>query len=78
MNHLTNRQAFYVAELASGKNTLQIANDNYVSHHTVRNTLSKARERVGAYSSFHLVAMAIANGWIKAKPESDAKEFISE
>ncbi len=61
---ITPKQVLYIQELASGKNAPQIAADNFVSTHTVRNTISNAKERVGAKSTFHLVSMAIINEWI--------------
>jgi DNA-binding CsgD family transcriptional regulator len=75
---LTPKQAFYVSQLASGKNTIQIASENYVSHHTVRNTISKAKDRVGAISTFHLVALSIQNEWILPLKKSEPLEFTSE
>jgi DNA-binding CsgD family transcriptional regulator len=63
-DNLTPKQKEYVADLASGKDTLQISEEKYVSHHTVRNTLSAAKERVGASSTTNLIAMAIVKGWI--------------
>ncbi len=64
IDNLTVKQRFYVAQLASGKSTLQIATDNYVSHHTVRNTITKAKERIGANSTANLIATAIEKEWI--------------
>jgi DNA-binding CsgD family transcriptional regulator len=64
-DNLTNKQKEYLALIASGASTLQAAESCYVSEHTVRNTIVKAKERVGAKSTVNLVAMAIDNGWIK-------------
>lgn len=63
-NNLTEKQRVYLAALACGKSTLQIADDFVVSHHTVRNTLTKAKERVGATSTANLIAIAVTEGWI--------------
>ena len=63
-DNLTGKQAEYVAMLASGESTITIADKNFVSHHTVRNTITKAKERVGANSTYNLLAMAITKKWI--------------
>ncbi len=73
---LTPKQSLYIAEMASGKNTYQIAFDNNVSEHTVRNTLAKARDRVNSPSTTHVVAIAIVNGWVKPDLKSDPLEFV--
>lgn len=73
---LTPKQKLYLCEIASGKNTYQVAHEYVVSQHTVRNTMAKAKERVGAISTTHLVAMSIVNGWIKPNLETDPLEFV--
>jgi DNA-binding CsgD family transcriptional regulator len=75
--NLTPKQLEYVAALASGRNTFEIAAEKYVSHHTVRNTINKAKERVGATSTYNLVAIAVEKDWII--PDNGAEspvEFI--
>ena len=67
METLTEKQCKYVSELAEGKPTKQIASDNMVSHHTVRNTLRNARIRMGCPNSISLVALAICEGMIVKK-----------
>lgn len=62
---LTLKQKEYLALLASGLNTLEIADVCVVSHNTVRNTLVKAKERIGAESTGNLIAIAVDKGWIK-------------
>lgn len=64
---LTPKQAEYLALLASGLTAPEIAEKCFVSYNTVRNTLAKARERVGAKSTSHLIATAVHKGWIKEK-----------
>ena len=69
MERLTEKQCKYVAELAEGKSTKQIALDNSVSHHTIRNTLRNARIRLNCPNSISLVATAICEEMI-VKTES--------
>lgn len=64
-DNLTQKQALYVAELASGSSNPEIAEKIHVSEHTIRNTLVSAKERVGASSTANLIAMAISKGWIE-------------
>ena len=64
MEKLTEKQCKYVAELAEGKSTKQIALDNSVSHHTIRNTLRNARIRLDCPNSISLVATAICEEMI--------------
>jgi DNA-binding CsgD family transcriptional regulator len=63
-NDLTDKQVIYLADLASGLTTLEVAKKQYVSHHTVRNTITKAKERVGAETTNNLVALSIFKKWI--------------
>jgi DNA-binding CsgD family transcriptional regulator len=63
---LTRKQLEYLSLLASGFTTLEIAQQCVVSHHTVRNTLTKAKERVKATSTTNLVALAVRKKWIVA------------
>lgn len=69
--NLTPKQTEYVADTASGKSTFDIADARYVSQNTVRNTLTSAKERVGASSTTNLVAMAITKGWIEVIKEDE-------
>lgn len=71
-NDLTNKQREYLAALASGHSTLEIAEQFVVSHHTVRNTITKAKERVGASSTANLIAVAVERGWISINGAKDA------
>lgn len=73
---LTPKQAEYVAYLASGKSTISIAEEHYVSHHTVRNTITKAKERVGANSTYNLIAMAIQRKWIVPNGRELPLEYV--
>lgn len=70
-DNLTSKQELYIGMLASGESTISIAEKNFVSHHTVRNTVTKAKERVGANSTYNLIAMAITRKWIKPKDSSE-------
>lgn len=63
---VTPKQAEYIADTASGKSTFDIAKDKYVSQNTVRNTITAAKDRVGASSTANLIAMAVDKGWIQA------------
>jgi DNA-binding CsgD family transcriptional regulator len=63
-DNLTLKQREYIALLASGLSTLEIAAACFVSHHTVRNTIAKAKERIGAKSTANLVAVAVQKGWV--------------
>lgn len=63
-DNLTYKQLDYLSLIASGLNTTEVAKIRIVSRHTVRNTIAKAKERVGAISTSNLVGMAITKGWI--------------
>lgn len=65
-NDLTPAQKTYISDLASGFSVKESALARNVSKHTVRNTISQAKERVGAITTINLVAMAISKGWIEA------------
>lgn len=75
-DNITPKQAEYIADTASGKSTFVIANEKYVSQNTVRNTITAAKERVGASSTANLIAMAVSKGWIK--PVSDEVPLVYE
>lgn len=64
METLTEKQCKYVAQLAEGKSTKEIALENSVSHHTIRNTLRNARLRLECPNSISLVATAISEQMI--------------
>lgn len=70
---LTPKQLQYISEMASGLSTLDIANRNFVSKHTVRNTIRTAKDRIGAVSTVNLIATAISKGWIV--PEDNEKPY---
>lgn len=56
---LTPRQLELLALYASGDTLPEIANKKFLSYSSVQQTLGTARERVGARSLTHLVAIAI-------------------
>lgn len=62
---LTQRQLEYLALLASGFDYGQIAAAKYVSHSTVKITLARARQSVGASSMTHLCVLALEAGVIE-------------
>ncbi len=71
---MTNKQIEYVSLIASGLTTLEIAQRQFVSHHTVRNTIAKAKERIGATSTANLVATSVTNKWIE--PEDEERPIV--
>ncbi len=73
-DNLTPKQAEYVALLASGLSTLEISQRNFISHHTVRNTITKAKERVNSTSTANLIATAVSKQWIV--PEDDEMPMV--
>jgi DNA-binding CsgD family transcriptional regulator len=64
MNNLTPRQAALTALAAQGLSSKKIAAIAGIAESTSRVTLQQARERIGAKSVAHLVAIAISRGWI--------------
>ena len=64
MNNLTPRQAALTALAAQGLSSKKIAVIAGITESTSRVTLQQARERIGAKSVAHLVAIAISRGWI--------------
>lgn len=74
---LTEKQKHYVSLLASGLSTLQISQREKRSHHTIRNTIAKAKERVGAISTGNLIAIAVSQGWIEGQDSSAPYTFIA-
>lgn len=77
-DNLTDKQKEYVALTASGRSTLDIAEESIVSQHTVRNTLTAAKERVGASSTTNLIAMAVEKGWIIRSNEEIPHEYAPD
>ena len=63
-DNLTKKQREYLAYIASGLSVGETAEFCNVSPHTVRNTITNAKERVGAVSTSNLIAAAVANEWI--------------
>lgn len=76
-NNLTRRQREFVASLASGRNTDEIAEEFDVSQFTVRNTITNAKERVGATSTNNLIALAVSNGWVYQRNTSKPPYFFA-
>jgi DNA-binding CsgD family transcriptional regulator len=74
---LTRKQREYVSLIASGLTTIQISKREHKSHHTIRNTISKAKERIGATSTANLIATAVHRGWIKLADDEKPYTFIS-
>jgi DNA-binding CsgD family transcriptional regulator len=74
MNNLTKKQKEYLAYLASGLSVKETAAFCNVSKHTVRNTITKAKERIGATSTSNLVATAVVKGWIEL--DDEARPFM--
>jgi DNA-binding CsgD family transcriptional regulator len=77
MDNLTKKQREYVSLLASGLTTIQIAQGEHKSHHTIRNTISKAKERIGAISTANLIATAVLEGWIVKEDNEKPYTFKS-
>lgn len=75
---LTPKQQEYVAALASGLSTVDISRFYHVSHHTVRNTIAKAKERVGAISTNNLIAVAVDKGWVKKNGQDVPAIFTAD
>ena len=75
-DNLTAKQREYVSMLASGLTTIQIAQREHKSHHTIRNTISKAKERIGATSTANLIATAVVKGWIVREDNQIPTTFI--
>lgn len=62
---LTQRQLEFLALYASGYGYSEIAAAKYVSYHTVRHSLERARSNVGAGSLAHLCVLALEAGMIE-------------
>lgn len=75
---LTKKQKEYLALLASGLTTLEVSVREHKSHHTIRNTIAKAKERIGATSTQNLIATCVAKGWIVAEDSEIPYVFRSE
>jgi DNA-binding CsgD family transcriptional regulator len=61
---VTPRQRELLAIYGNGFTLHEIADKIHLSYHTVRNTLDEAKERIGAKSLPHAVAIAIRDGII--------------
>lgn len=57
--NLTKKQSEYVSCLASGYTIEQIANEKKVSKHTVRNTITAAKKRLGCENTNSLIAEVV-------------------
>lgn len=62
---LTPRQLELLALYASGYELRQIAQIKFLSYNSVQQTLSTARERVGAKTLAHLCVLAVDSGVIR-------------
>ena len=62
---LTQRQLEFLALYASGYDYTAIAAAKFVSYHTVRHTLERARASAGAGSLAHLCVLALEAGVIE-------------
>lgn len=62
--HLTQRQLELIALFASGYDYRRIASAKFLSYNTVRNTLERARQNVGADSLTHLCVLSLQAGVI--------------
>lgn len=77
MLDLTKRQIDILARVASGQTADVIAADEYLSPHTVKNTLADAKARVGAPSTANLIALAVSDGTIVRNGRSfTPKKFV--
>lgn len=63
-DQLTAREAEVINCLARGATHHQAAADLGISHKTINNHLEKARQRMGAQTTLHLLALAIHHGQI--------------
>ena len=61
----TPRQRQILQLMANGKTQREIAIEFGIAYNSVKNTMRYFRERIGAKSSFHAVAIAMRKGWIK-------------
>lgn len=75
MTKPTYKQLEYIAFLASGYSTKQAAQTLVVSHHTIRNTIVKAKERTNAVTTNNLIAMCVENGWLEKREDGPPMTF---
>jgi DNA-binding CsgD family transcriptional regulator len=66
LRRVTTAQARILAEIARGGSHADVAARLHLTETTVAHTMADARKRVGATSSVHLLALAIAAGDIPA------------
>ncbi len=68
MKKPTQRQAEAIALLAQGASCKEVARQLGVAVTTAQTMLAQARERVGAKTVAHLVALSITHGFIRVLP----------
>lgn len=73
---LTLRQLEILAHYANGLRFKEIAELEFISSKTVENTLTAARERAGARTLPHLVAMIVASGHLEWEDEVEDPSFM--
>ena len=73
---LTVRQLQLVAHAANGLTFEEIAEEEYLSPDTVRNTLVNARERTNARNTAHLTALVVGAGLLIY--EDDSEDFVEK
>ncbi len=69
---MTKRELEFVRLSAQGCTTFEIAEQVSRSHRTVQKALDNAIKRVRARNKFHLIALAVARGWV------DGEEILRE
>lgn len=72
----THRQLQFIAAIASGCDTHEVAKKYNVSQFTVRNTLVAAKSKVEAKSTTNLISHCIFRGWIWPADDSLPSEFL--
>jgi DNA-binding CsgD family transcriptional regulator len=60
--HLTGTEARYLTEVARGGSNADVAARMVVTEQAVKSALARARHRLGATSTVHLLALAITAG----------------
>ncbi len=73
---LTLRQLEIVAHYANGLRFKEIADLEFISSKTVENTLSAAKDRAGARTLPHLVAIVVASGHLQWEDEVEDPTFF--
>jgi DNA-binding CsgD family transcriptional regulator len=61
---LTNREMTILRCLSDGKSSIEIADQLFISHYTVRTHRKNILKKAGARNVAHLVQMALVNGWL--------------